>query len=47
MSKVEAIRRREHRQAYKEPRIRCLCHWKNVPRRMEDPGRRHLNTCLC
>jgi hypothetical protein len=43
---VEAFRRPEHRQAHKEPRIRCLGHWKNVPRSMEDPGRRHLSI-LC
>jgi hypothetical protein len=43
---VEAVCRPEHRQAHKEPRIRCLGHWQNVSRSMEDPGRRHLSI-LC
>lgn len=43
-SSVEALRRPQHRQAHKGARILWQAHWKNVPRRMEDAGRRHLNT---
>lgn len=43
-STAQAFRRREHREAYQEARIRRHHVWSEIPRCMEVPGRRHLKS---